>query len=258
MHGQGKKPMENLKKTRLLITGINGLIGGILSQALQDSYDVVGLDRAGPFTDRVVQADIAQQQQVLDAFLKLGPLEYVIHLAADASVDGEWASILAANIMGTRNVYETARLASVRRIIFASSNHVTGAYEGFGEDLHLHSQSEPEKITIHDPLRPDSDYGVSKAFGEALARYYCARWGVESVCLRIGSVLSDDDPTRHVRHRKTWLSHRDLVQLVSKSLSSNVVFGIYYGVSNNKGAFWDLSNARAELGYQPQDDAATR
>jgi len=193
---------------------------------------------------------------VRNGFERCAPLEYVVHLAADARSDAGWASVLSSNIVGARNVYEAARELHVRRVVFASSNHVTGAYEGFGENLHLHTQHEPTKILTSDPIRPDGDYGVSKAFSEAVARYYCARWGIESICLRIGSVFRDDDPSKNARHRKTWLSHRDLVQLVRNSLTSNVVFGVYYGVSNNKGAFLDISQAREDLGYEPQDDAS--
>ena len=143
-------------------------------------------------------------------------------------------------------------------MVFASSNHVTGAYEGFAPNLHLHRQAEPVPISVNHPMRPDSDYGVSKAFGEILARYYCARWGLESICIRIGSVRRDDDPTTDPRFLRTWLSHRDLVHLVECCLRANVTYGVYYGISNNKGAFWDLSNARAELGYAPRDDASRR
>ena len=114
----------------------------------------------------------------------------------------------------------------------------------------LHREQDPRKITVNSPLRPDSLYGVGKIFGEALARYYFERFGLEAVCLRIGSVLADDDPAQSARLRKTWLSHRDLVQLVRRSLLADVKFGIYYGVSNNTGAFWSLANARAELGLR--------
>jgi hypothetical protein len=89
-----------------------------------------------------------------------------------------------------------------------------------------------------------------------MARYYCARWGVEAICLRIGAVLQEDDPTTDARKLRIWLSQRDLVQLVEKSLLTNVPFGIYYGISNNKGAFYDLSNARDEMGFVPADDAS--
>jgi len=243
---------------RVLITGINGRIGKILQNALQNGHEVYGLDREGTFSEQILSVDVAEYQQIMQAVQQLSALDSIIHLAGNPNVNATWESVLSANIVGTRNIFEAAREFRIRRVIFASSNHVTGAYEGFEPNLHLHRQPEPPKISIQDPIRPDSDYGVSKAFGEAVARYYAARWGIEAICLRIGAVLSNDDPTTDARLRKVWLSHRDLIQLVEKSLIAKVTFGIYYGVSNNKGAFWDISNARAELGYEPVDDASTR
>ena len=243
---------------RILITGINGTIGRVLRSALQEVHEIYGLDRVSPFSDRILSANVAEYDQVAHLFQKFSPLDCITHLAADPRVEASWESILVANIIGTRNIFEAARVFKVRRVIFASSNHVTGAYEGFEPNLYLHTQPEPPKISPQDPIRPDSDYGVSKVFGEAVARYYCARWGIEAICIRIGAVLSNDDPTSDARLRKIWLSHRDLVQLVEKSLTANVTFGIYYGVSNNKGAFWDISNAQHELGYEPVDNGATR
>ncbi len=244
------------EKPKVLITGINGTIGRAIREPLANAYEVYGLDIRGPFSGRTFEVNIADFEQVFAVMARLKPLSYVIHLAAVASVSATWEEVLGPNIIGTRNVYEAARRVSVKRVIFASSNHVTGAYEGFLPHRYLHLQPEPPKITIHDPIRPDGEYGVSKAFGEALARYYCARWGIESICLRIGTVRADDDPTVDARVAKTWLSKRDLVQLIERSLTANVTFGIYYGISNNKGAFWDITNARLELGYTPQDDGS--
>lgn len=99
---------------------------------------------------------------------------------------------------------------------------------------------------------------IGAVLGEGLARFYYERWGMASVCLRIGAVLADDDPSAGARQRKTWLSHRDLVQLVRRSLAAEVAFGIYYGVSDNDGRFWDISNAQVDLGYRPVDNAARR
>ena len=243
---------------RLLITGVNGRIGTILRNAFHDIHDLYGLDRLGPFSDRVLSADIAEYQQVAHVIKQFSPLDCIVHLAGNPSVTASWEEVLNTNIVGTRNIFEAAREFQVPRVIFASTNHVTGAYEGFAPNLYLHTQPEPLKISPRDPIRPDSDYGVSKAIGEAVARYYCARWGIDAICLRIGAVLPNDDPTTDLHSRKIWLSHRDLVQLVEKCLATNVTFGIYYGVSNNKGAFWDISNARIELGYEPLDDASTR
>jgi NAD+ dependent glucose-6-phosphate dehydrogenase len=244
----------NSSRSKVLLTGSNGRLGRILQANLTD-FKVVGCDREGPFSAQVAEVDITDPAALERIFMQFSP-DHVVHLAANPQVDAPWDSVLHDNIAGTRNVFEAARQAGVRRVVFASSNHVTGAYEGFAPNLHLHLENEPRKLTVADPLRPDSLYGVSKVFGEALARFYCARYGLEAVCLRIGSVLADDDPTHDPRHRKTWLSHRDLVQLVRRALLASVTFGVYYGISDNKGAFWDLSNARAELGYIPEDDGS--
>lgn len=220
---------------------------------LRENYQVFGCDLTGPFAEQIFKVDISQEEEVNHLFDNHGPFPRLVHLAADPEVDAPWGSVLRNNITGTRNVYHAASKHGTQRVVFASSNHVTGAYEGFPP--HLHKETDPESISPSDAIRPDSEYGVSKAFGEVLARYYYERCGMASVCLRIGSVLEDDDPSHDPRHTKTWLSHRDLLQLVRKSLTAEVGFGIYYGVSGNTGRFWDLSNARADLGYHPEDNA---
>lgn len=241
---------------RILITGINGLIGGILQEALAGQYNVYGLDESGPFSSQVLSADITDYKQVAQVVDDFSPLSAMIHLAGNPSPMASWEEVLGPNIIGTRNIFEAAREFRVPRVVYASSNHVMGGYEGIESNYFLHRQTEPVRITTKDPVRPDSEYGVSKAFGEAMARYYCARWGVEAICLRIGAVLKEDDPTTDARNLRIWLSQRDLVQLVVKSLLTNVPFGIYYGISNNKGAFYDLSNARDDMGFVPADDAS--
>jgi len=237
---------------KLLITGSQGLIGQILWPNLATDFDLYGIDICRTRSiDRVLRSDISNYEQVQAAFTKIRPLDYVVHLGADPRMDGDWQSILMNNIVGTRNVYEMARQSGVRRVIFASSNHVTGAYEGFPPSLH--TQPNPRLITSQDPIRPDGYYGVSKATGEALARMYYELYGLESICLRIGYVLEDDNPFGNAHNQSVWLSHRDLIQLVKKSLLADIKFGIYYGVSDNRRRFWDISNTVEELGYQPED-----
>ena len=243
---------------RLLITGINGLIGTILRNALQQTHTLYGLDREGEFSERVLSGDISDYGQTAQAVRQFTPLDAVIHLAGNPRVDASWEDVLRANIIGTRNIFEAAREFQVPEVVYASSNHVTGAYHGFEPNLYKYTQPGPPMISPEEPIRPDSDYGLSKAFGEAVARYYFDRWGIKAICLRIGAVMKEDDPTRQSQNRRIWLSHRDLVQLVEKSLASDVTFGIYYGISNNRDAFWDISNARADLGFAPEDDGATR
>lgn len=241
---------------RLLITGINGLIGTILQKAFQDTHDIYGIDLEGKFSDRVLAVDISDYQQAAGAIKQFRPLDVIIHLAGDPSPQASWESVLKSNIIGTRNVFESAREFQVPRVVYASSNHVTGAYHGYEPNLYQYTEPGSPMISPEDPIRPDSDYGLSKAFGEAVARYYSDRWGIKAICLRIGAVLKNDDPTRQPENRRIWLSYRDLVQLVEKSLSTEIAFGIYYGISNNKEAFWDISNARADLGFEPVDDGS--
>jgi nucleoside-diphosphate-sugar epimerase len=240
---------------KLLITGSGGLVGGILRKTLSDTFELFGLDsRADMSSVSLFQADIRSPEQVEAVFARIPSLAYVVHLAGDARVDADWDSAFQVNIGGTENIYAAAHRHGIQRVVLASSNHVTGAYEGLPPVLHL--KQNRQLITTRDPIRPDGFYGVSKAAAEAIARMYFELYGLPSVCLRIGTVLSHDDPTREARTASTWLSHRDLVQLVLRSLSANVRFGIYYGVSNNQGRFWDISDAERDLGYHPEDDAS--
>lgn len=243
--------------SKLLITGCNGLVGRILWDGLKNDFDLYGLDiSSGKSTEKIFQADISKSEQVESVFSRIISLTYVIHLAGDPRVDADWDSVFANNIGGTKNIYGAAQSAGVKRIVFASSNHATGASEGFPPSLH--TKQNPTRITTRDPIRPDGFYGVSKAAGEAIARMYYEVYGIESICLRIGSVIKGDDPNIDPRYECTWLSHRDLVQLARKSLLANIKFGIYYGISNNTQRFWDISNAETELGYHPEDDANSR
>ena len=161
---------------RVLITGINGLIGSLLRNALGQTHTVYGLDREGEFSEQILSADISDYAQVAQAVQQFKPLDSIIHLAGNPKVDASWESVLKANIIGTRNLFEAAREFQVPQVVYASSNHVTGAYHGFEPSLYKYTEPGPPMISPEDPIRPDSDYGLSKAFGEAVARYYFDRW----------------------------------------------------------------------------------
>lgn len=236
----------NNKKLRILITGSEGLIGSILSGAFNEKYEIFTLDAKKGKSGPQFICDIADFKKVAEVFRRVSPLDIVIHLAADPRPEASWESVFKNNIVGTRNVYEAAKEASVKRVVFASTNRVTEGYE----------RDYKRKVPPSDPVRPRNYYGVSKVFGEALARMYWEVYGLESICLRIGSVLRKDDPAGDQRHLKTWLSHKDLVDLAEKAILAPVHFGIYYGVSDNKDKIWDIKNAIQDLGYRPQDDAS--
>src|SRR5574340_882878 len=141
---------REMKPMRILITGINGLIGNILREALESKHEIYGLDKSGLFSDRIIAADIADYSQTSQAVKQFSPLDCIIHLAGNASMQATWDEVLSANIIGTRNIFEAAREHRVPRIIFASSNHASGDYEGFGPNLILHQQPEPPKISPYE------------------------------------------------------------------------------------------------------------
>ena len=259
-------------KKKLLITGSKGLVGSLLANHLGKKYDLILVDKQIQNRNdkrNYHQVDISEIVQVEKEFRSYGDVELAIHLAADPSPESNWESVLRNNITGTWNFYSAMHeFNKVKRVIFASSNHVTGHYESVdgSTEPNLCKNNKGEMISINSKLKPDGPYGISKITGEAIARYYFDRHEIQSVCLRIGSVLKDDIPEKNSRQECTWLSYKDLTRLIDCSLQVEAVlspgkfsgFGIYYGVSNNEHKFWDIENARKELGYDPKDNASTR
>jgi uronate dehydrogenase len=186
--------------------------------------------------EEIVAADLRDLESVMRA---AEGVDAIVHLGGN-SLEADWRDIRANNIEGTYNVYEAARRRGVRRVVFASSNHVVG----------FHRRS--RQIDALSPLRPDSRYGVSKAFGEAIARLYADKHGIESVCLRIGQFRSK--PT-NVRMLSLWISPDDMVHLVERSLeATGLHFEIIHGISANSRSWYrDLGGDR--IGYRPRHNA---
>jgi uronate dehydrogenase len=225
---------------RVLITGAAGAIGSCLREGLRGRVDelvLTDLRELEPSTgERFIQADLVDR----DAIQRIAEgVDAAIHLGGipnEASFD----DLLGPNFVGTFNLFEAARVNGLRRVVFASSNHATGFYPV------------EQRLTGADPPRPDTLYGVTKAYGEALGHLYADKFGLEVVCIRIGGFL---DRPRQVRDLSTWLSPGDAVRLFAACLSApGVGFRVVYGASANARLRWDLSAAR-ELGYEPQDDA---
>jgi uronate dehydrogenase len=197
--------------------------------------DIAALAPAASGEEVVVAA--LQDPAAVDAMV--AGVQAIVHLGG-ISTDAPFAPILEANIVGVWNLYEAARRHGVGRVVFASSNHVTGFYR------------QDEVVSPSDPLRPDGHYGLSKAFGENVARFYFDRYGIESVCLRIGSSFPEP---RDRRMLATWLSYDDLERLVVAGLTAPVVgCSVVYGVSANTATWWDNTSA-SHLGFRPQDSS---
>jgi nucleoside-diphosphate-sugar epimerase len=261
----------------VLMTGAFGRVGTAVIENLSDRYSFDYIDKSESENHQSITADIRVLDQIQSAFYDQ---DAIVHLAADASTDADWDSVLKNNIIGTYNCLEAARRAGIETFVFASSNHVVGQYESeMSPDIY-----EPGHGIVLDhttPARPDSFYGTSKLFGEGLGRQYVEKFEYPKrfYALRIASVRSPEydhpygDAERGVavgefdrgseaykrsvkRMKATWHSRRDMARLVNCCLSdSSVEFDIFYGVSDNLARWFDLEHARAVLGYRPEDSA---
>jgi uronate dehydrogenase len=222
----------------VLLTGSQGRIGSALRTGLSAlswqlrSFDRMdGADVVGELTDPAA----------LDR--AMSGVEAVVHLAGQPT-EVAWPVIRDSNIEGTFQLFEAARRAGVRRLVYASSNHAVGFTPrpaGSGQ------------LPADTPTRPDTLYGVSKAFGEALGRYYCDRYGFQVACLRIGT-FAERPPDQ--RSLASWLSPADCARLVDACLRSpELDYALIWGISANRDRWWSL-DAGERLGYHPQDDAS--
>jgi NAD+ dependent glucose-6-phosphate dehydrogenase len=231
------------RKKRVLITGAAGRIGSSLAEQLKDRYDLrVHYHHTipeQPPVDDIAIADVSVFEQIAPA---LQGMDAVVHMAGEPSTRASWENVRARNIDGTYNVLEAARQAGVKKVVFASTNHVMGMYD----------RDQQWPIYSGQPVRPDSLYGVSKAFGEALGRHYYDRFGLSVICLRIGWFLPEP---RDEIGRWMWLSPRDCAQVTWRAIESDVGFGIFYAISANGGRHWDITDTMEKLGYRPEDDA---
>jgi uronate dehydrogenase len=234
-------PASPLRVPRLLLTGAAGNLGQELRPRLRAYCDTLRLSHRKPIGEAGPGEEIviASLENAEDMMNLLDGVDAVVHMGG-VSTEQPWEPILAGNIVGMVNLYEAARLKGVKRIVFASSNHVTGFYR------------QDEVIDTRMPPKPDGFYGLSKAFGEDLAQLYWDRWGIETVSLRIGSSYSEPKDRRMLA---TWLSFDDLERAIVAALTAPIVgHTIIYGVSNNQTCWWDNRHAR-HIGYRPQDSS---
>lgn len=225
----------------ILMTGAAGGLGQAMRERLKSNCRLLRLSDLAPMSpaqvgEEVVQADLADAQAVHQI---VRGCQAIVHFGG-VSTEQPWQPILQANIMGAYHLYEAARAHGVRRIVFASSNHVMGYYR------------QSEVVDALSPPRPDGLYGLSKAFGEDLSRLYFDRHGIETACVRIGSSFPEPKDRRMLA---TWLSYDDLHRLITACLTTPVLgHSIIYGTSNNSVSWYDNRHAR-HIGFVPQDSS---
>lgn len=231
-----------------------------MSRGLAGDYEIRGVDRRRDRGSDVRKVDLTKLRKARPAF---EGVDTVIDLAANPDAEADWDPVYENNIPITMNVLRAAHEAGVRRVVYASSCHAAGLYEG----------DEPYRSICHgaydglDPgtvprlrgdvaARPDGPYGIAKVMGEAAGRWYAEEHGMSVICLRLGTVSRDDRPGWS-RHFATLLSHADLVRLVRSCVEAPEAlrYAVYFGVSANTWRFWDTDQPREEIGYEPLDDA---
>lgn len=222
---------------RVLLTGASGGVGTRLRQLLKPLYpELILSDLKAPADLRsdetFIPADLADAAAIEKA---CEGVDGIVHLGG-FSVEGPWETILSANIVGCHNLFEAARKKGVKRVVFASSNHVMG----------FHPRS--RKIGIEAVPLPDTRYGLSKLFGEGLGSLYAHKHDIGVLSIRIGNF--GDKPIDE-RRLAIWLKPDDLVQLIRLGLEKpDLVYEVVYGMSDNKRAWWDNAHALS-LGYKP-------
>lgn len=226
---------------RLLITGAAGALGQAMRGRLAHLADIIRLsditDPGQPAAhEEVMLGDLADERPMFDM---VAGCDGIVHLGG-VSVEREYDLIEAANLRGVYNLYEAARANGMPRIVFASSNHVIGFYR------------QDQRLTPDDPVRPDGLYGVSKVYGEAMARMYHDKFGQETAILRIGSCWPQPTDWRML---STWLSRDDLARLIGAAFRApHLGCRVIWGASDNAAGWWDNS-ANDDLGWQPRDTA---
>ena len=225
---------------KILLTGAAGALGKVLRQSLAAHTqvlrltDIADIGSAAPHED-IIRCDLADKAPTIAL---CEGVDAIVHFGGQAT-EASFEQVMGPNIQGIFHIYEGARIHGVKRVVFASSNHAIG----------FHKQS--DVIDADCLTRPDSYYGLSKAYGEGMAQFYFNRYGIETVSIRIGSAFPEPHDARMLI---TWLSYRDLSELVRCALTApKVGHTIVYGASDNRDKWWDNSKA-AHLGFQPQDN----
>ncbi len=236
-------------RERILITGPCGRVGPQIVPLLREQFALRLFD-AGPLTgitltgdDEFVQADIRDRDALRRA---CDGVTAMVHLAAISDEDDFHSRLLPVNLEGVFNAFEAARLAGVSKVIFASTGQTVLNYPP------------GEWVTPDMPARPWTVYACTKLFGEALARHYSDKHGMSMIAIRLCNFQPYDSPLLRAPSalQREWCSPRDLAQLITRSLRSEVKFAIFFGLSNNTDRCWDISNAQQLVGYAPEDDAA--
>ena len=244
---------------KVLITGMSGLIGGLLKTHLtaKGGYELTALNRSSVEGVRTFQSDITDIESISPAF---DNQDVVVHLAAYIGSQ-EWEHQHSVNVVGTYNVFEAARKAGVKRVIFASSGSAirgferVSPYKEIAEGTYHKVPKDFEMIT-HEQVRPDALYGATKVWGEALGLHFSAEYNLSviSVPIRVGK---KENKPLSMRENASYLGHEDICNMLRLCIDApdTIRCETVFAVSNNKWNYRDLTHAKEILGYKPVNSA---
>ncbi|MFD1633523.1 NAD-dependent glucose-6-phosphate dehydrogenase Azf [Haloplanus ruber] len=246
----------------VLLTGAGGRVGQAILRGIGEDHEWRLLDREplsadrlppGVTDDDVIVADVTDTAAMVEAMDGVGA---VIHLAGDPRPEAPWNSVLENNIDGAQTAFEAAVDAGVEKVAFASSNHAVSAYETDARTPEMYRTDDDYGLDGTELPRPGNLYGVSKAAGETLGRYYHDTEDLSVVCVRIGNLTESHPPRNYERGQAMWLSHRDCAHLFDRCIRADYEYEIVYGISDNERKYYSIERAREALGYDPEDDSA--
>jgi len=248
-------------KPKVLVTGASGLIGQLVITRLGDRYAFSGLSRRPLDGIPYTQASITDADAVRAA---CAGTDMVLHLAAETQDYDDWDKVVGSTMGGTLNVLRAAQEAGVKRVVLASAGSTmlgyqfdpASVYAQLADNKLQRMPAEARMILHTDPARPADFYSVGKLFGEHAGRLFSDRYGMSVLVIRVGAVLPDDKPTI-VRELPGYLSHRDLVSIIDKTLSApmHLRYDIFHAVSNNARRWRDIDHSRRVLGWEPMDSS---
>ena len=240
----------------VLLTGAGGHVGEAILRDLGEKYDWRLMFHSPPDEEPgypYVTGEVQNHDDVAAAAEGVGA---VVHLAGDPRPSAPWRSVLSNNIDGTHTVYEVAVEESVDRVVFASSNHAVGAFETDLRTPGMYRADDDFLLDGTELPRPGNVYGVSKATGELVGRYFHEEYGLSVCNIRIGNLNEEHPPVDYERGQAMWLSSRDCAHLHDCALRADYGYEIVYGISDNDRKYYSLERAREVLGYDPQDNSA--
>jgi len=240
----------------VLLTGAGGAVGAAILEGLEDAYEWKLMFHSPPAEEpdhEYLVGDVSSEGDVAAAMDGVGA---VIHLAGDPRPEAPWDSVLENNIDGTQKMYEAAVDEGVEKFVFASSNHAVGSFETDERTPEMYRPDDQYRLDGTELPRPGNLYGVSKATGEVLGRYYHDQYGLSVCNIRIGNLTRGHPPIDYERGQAMWLSYRDCAHIHDCALRADYEYEIVYGISDNDRKYYSIERAREVLGYDPQDNSA--